>query len=78
VADTGPGIPEAEQQNIFEKFYQADRTLTRQAGGTGLGLAIARELTELMNGRLMLKSTPGHGAEFTVFLPIAPQESKQT
>ncbi len=70
VADNGPGISEADQQHIFEKFYQADRTLTREAAGTGLGLAIARELAELLGGRLELNSAPGHGAEFTVFLPV--------
>jgi len=70
VADTGPGIAETDQQHIFDKFYQTDRTLTKASGGTGLGLAIARELTQLLGGRLALKSSPGHGAEFTVFLPV--------
>ena len=70
VIDTGPGIPESAQELIFEKFYQADRTLTRQVEGTGLGLAIARELTNLLGGRLTLSSTPGHGAEFTLVLPV--------
>jgi len=72
VTDTGPGIPESAQEQIFEKFYQADRTLTRQVEGTGLGLAIARELTNLLGGRLTLNSTPGHGAEFTLNLPVEP------
>jgi two-component system, NarL family, sensor histidine kinase BarA len=72
VADTGPGISEAEQSRIFEKFYQADRALTREAGGAGLGLSIAKELTLLLGGRLALKSEPGHGATFTVTLPIEP------
>ncbi len=70
VADTGPGIPEAEQQRIFEKFYQAERSLTRSSGGTGLGLAISRELANLLGGRLSLRSSPGHGAVFTVTLPV--------
>ena len=74
VADTGPGIAEADQQHIFEKFYQADQTLTKEAEGTGLGLAIAKELTQLLGGRLTLKSSPGSGAEFTVFLPTKPPD----
>jgi len=69
VSDTGPGIPEAEQSRIFEKFYQVEASLTKAVSGTGLGLAIAKELSGLIRGRLVCKSTPGHGAEFTVFLP---------
>ncbi len=73
VSDSGPGIPESEQQNIFEKFYQLDRTLTREASGTGLGLAISRELANLLGGRLSMTSAPGQGATFTVTLPVIPQ-----
>jgi len=69
VSDTGPGIPEAEQSRIFDKFYQVEASLTKEASGTGLGLAIARELSRLICGRLVCKSQPGHGAEFTLFLP---------
>jgi signal transduction histidine kinase len=78
VADSGPGIPESEQQRIFEKFYQSDRSLTRESSGTGLGLAIARELTNLLLGRLTLKSEPGHGATFTITLPVNPPVETQT
>jgi len=73
VADTGPGIPESEQQRIFEKFYQSDRSLTREGSGTGLGLAISRELTNLLGGRLTLRSAPGQGAVFTLTLPREPR-----
>ncbi len=69
VADTGPGIAEGAQEHIFEKFYQAQSTLTKETEGTGLGLAIAKELSQLLGGRLTLKSSPGHGAEFTLLLP---------
>lgn len=72
IADTGPGIAESDQQHIFEKFYQADRTLTKESSGTGLGLAIARELAALLGGKLVLKSQPGHGAVFTLTIPIEP------
>lgn len=76
VTDTGPGIADADQGRIFEKFYQADRTLTREAEGTGLGLAIAKELTQLLGGQLTLKSSPGHGAAFTVVLPVDGPEQQ--
>jgi len=72
VADTGPGIAVADQQRIFEKFHRLDIAETREHGGAGLGLAIARELTGLLGGRLTLDSEPGHGATFTVLLPVTP------
>lgn len=70
VADTGPGIARADQEQIFEKFYQVDRSLTRESSGTGLGLAIAKELAGALGGRLTLKSSPGMGAVFTLILPV--------
>ena len=73
VCDTGPGISEAEQQHIFEQFYQLDSPMTKKASGTGLGLAIARELTQLLGGQLTLESRPGHGATFALTLPVAPE-----
>ncbi len=73
VADTGPGISEADQPHIFEKFYQADSTLTKEATGTGLGLAISRELANLLGGRLTLKSEIGKGATITLILLIDPE-----
>ena len=79
VKDTGPGIAEADQIHIFDKFYQVDRTLTREAAGTGLGLAIARELGALLGGRITLKSEPGNGADFTLTLPVdGPQRAIRT
>lgn len=70
VADTGPGIARADQEQVFEKFYQVDRSLTRESSGTGLGLAIAKELAGALGGRLALKSSPGAGAVFTLILPV--------
>ena len=72
VADDGPGISEADQKHIFDKFYQADRTLTKESQGVGLGLAIAKELTALLGGKISLESAPGHGAAFTITLPVKP------
>jgi signal transduction histidine kinase len=71
VADRGPGIPFAEQERIFQKFYRAGPELTRTAGGTGLGLYISRELVQRMGGRLLVRSVPGAGATFVVELPRA-------
>jgi two-component system, OmpR family, phosphate regulon sensor histidine kinase PhoR len=71
VADSGPGIPFAEQERIFEKFYRAGPELTRESGGTGLGLYISRELVQRMGGRLDVQSAPGAGATFVVELPRA-------
>ncbi|KPK81005.1 MAG: hypothetical protein AMJ81_11055, partial [Phycisphaerae bacterium SM23_33] len=65
-----------DQQRIFEKFYRMDNVMIREHGGAGLGLAIARELTNLLGGRLTLDSEPGHGATFTVLLPVTPREAK--
>jgi two-component system, OmpR family, phosphate regulon sensor histidine kinase PhoR len=71
VADRGPGIPSAEQQRIFEKFYRLDTQLTRAGGGTGLGLYITRELVRRMGGTIGVESEPGRGSTFTVDLPRA-------
>ena len=77
VADTGPGIPVADQGRIFEKFRRLDETMTREHSGAGLGLAISKELTSLLGGRLTLDSEPGHGATFTVILPVEPPQQSQ-
>jgi signal transduction histidine kinase len=71
VADEGLGIPAAEQQRVFEKFYRLDTDVSRAGGGTGLGLYITRELVRRMGGTVSLKSEPGVGSTFTVELPRA-------
>jgi signal transduction histidine kinase len=69
IADTGVGIPAAELERIFEKFYRLDPEQTRGVAGTGLGLYVCKELVERMNGRISVESTVGHGSTFTVELP---------
>jgi two-component system, OmpR family, phosphate regulon sensor histidine kinase PhoR len=72
VRDQGPGIPEAEQGRIFERFYRSQAAKAKP--GTGLGLAIVKHLCRLMGGEVSVESRPGEGATFRVFLPL-PQES---
>ena len=73
VTDEGPGIPPSDLTRIFERFYRVDKSRTREGkdpGGTGLGLSIVRHLVELHGGRVSAANRPGHGAIFTVELPV--------
>lgn len=71
VTDTGPGIDTEDQARIFDKFTQLDRGVTKAHGGTGLGLTIARDLTQMLGGRIEVDSSPGRGATFSVLLPVS-------
>ncbi|HET8894711.1 MAG TPA: ATP-binding protein [Gaiellaceae bacterium] len=69
IVDLGVGIPAAELEKIFEKFYRLDPEQTRGVAGTGLGLYVCKELVERMNGRIAVESEVGGGSTFTVELP---------
>ena len=71
VADTGRGIPEADREHIFERFYRVDKARSRELGGTGLGLSIVKHLAQAMQGGVSVASTVGKGTTFTVTLPRA-------
>jgi signal transduction histidine kinase len=73
VTDTGIGIPDEVQAEVFKSFWQVDSSATRQYRGSGLGLSIVKQLAELMEGQVTLTSQPGKGSTFTV---IFPMESK--
>ena len=70
VEDSGVGFDEAQGEALFQRFSQADTTITRRFGGTGLGLSICRSLVEMMGGRIEARSAPGHGSLFRVTLPL--------
>lgn len=75
VSDTGPGMSASMLERLFGRFEQSDG-VTRRFGGSGLGLSICQELVELMGGSIRVESSPGHGARFSVELPLPETRTK--
>jgi two-component system sensor histidine kinase SenX3 len=69
VVDCGVGIPAADHERIFERFYRVDRARSRQTGGTGLGLSIVRHVAINHGGDVLVESREGEGSTFTLRLP---------
>ena len=78
VCDNGRGIPIEDLPHIFDRFYQVNRTTTREGEGTGIGLALAKELTELLDGNIEVQSELHRGSTFIVCLPVHHQAPLQS
>ena len=69
VQDTGIGIPKAQQERVFERFYRVDKSHSRKIGGTGLGLSIVKHGAQFHHARVSLDSEPGVGTTITIYFP---------
>jgi len=77
VRDTGPGVPEGERAQIFERFYRADPARSRVVPGTGLGLAIVRSIARVHGAAVTFEEAPGGGSLFVARFPAAPLTESQ-
>lgn len=77
VSDTGPGLPDARLEELFEPFTQADTSPSRRFGGLGLGLAITRRLVILLEGSLCLDSRPGRGTDAYLAVAVTPMDGQE-
>ena len=75
VADHGIGIPAADLDRVFERFYRVDRARSRETGGTGLGLSIVRHVANNHRGTVTVESTEGEGSTFRLTIPSTPDAS---
>jgi signal transduction histidine kinase/ActR/RegA family two-component response regulator len=78
VADSGIGISEDDQKRLFQKFFRADNSLTREAGGTGLGLVIVKSIIEMLGGAIWVQSESGRGSRFYYTLPLCMPDGSRT
>ena len=78
VADRGPGIPEDQLPQIFERFHQVGGSLRRRGHGLGLGLYIVRNLVDALNGTVRVRSTLGEGTTFSVRIPLVPAAARSS
>jgi signal transduction histidine kinase len=76
VADEGPGIPDDQREQVFERFYQVDSSATRAVGGTGLGLYICRKMAEQLGARIWLDASSSNGSIFSLFVPTTPPQER--
>ena len=77
VEDHGEGIPAAEQEKIFERFYRRGSELRRQTQGVGIGLSIVKHIVEAHSGKVFVRSAPGQGSRFTIELPVSHNEKAE-
>ena len=76
MTDTGWGIPEEEQDQVFDRFFRGEKARSMQVSGTGLGLAVAQQIAGLHGGRITVESEVDQGSTFRIWLPLAEQRTR--